>query len=307
MSRQIEFEPLNQLAKFEYVYPMEMQLFRNFGTYPYSGIKSFYNPFTKLSMECDFGNIGIHCLAVAQVALALARKFHQLKMIEEYEYKEIGRRALLHDLLKPLDVFLAAELRTGMINLDQYYSPNVFEPAVDWLITQGISNAEAQFLVNDIGRETNVRGGVQRLIRLNTSCEVELKEGMILEKIVVLADNMTCSPEPNNYMKLKTKILPSAARFDQGMSGTRYPWAENAGVAINIQEKAIAHSNNLDLCVAPLKPFLGYHAFLVWTSDKIEEEIKILFQEQERSPNESGQAGEEIMRCIEENLCKIFE
>src|SRR3989338_5134603 len=90
----IHIDIQKSIANFEKAYPMEMSVLRLGGVYPRGGSAETVNPYTGETDAEYFGNIGEHCVSVAECADIFTEQFlganHPLR-------KQTVSRALVHD------------------------------------------------------------------------------------------------------------------------------------------------------------------------------------------------------------------
>ena len=235
------------LKFFERNFSDELEVFSKLGIALDSGKSKFYDPFRKLVIEDDFTNIGEHCLAVATCTLMLTRFLEKERKIDAVSANEAIRRALLHDAIKPWEIFLARALRDNVISKEKYYDEAVFLSVVDVLITLGISPEIANRLVTDYGSETDVRECFPFFLREAHNGKINLKSGSMPKKIVHLADNMTCSTMPSLESPSKHYFLTTWERMVAADADARYPWALKAGIAVNAKAEIFHTSDRLSL------------------------------------------------------------
>lgn len=254
---------------FEKIYKESNQIFKILGTHPESKICTIANPWGETLNE-SFANVGLHCSGVALVALAISSLLRQKEVISKNEQREIVGQAFLHDVLKPFDVYLAIALKSGQISLAEYYSQEIFEPVKDVLISAGIATTTATSLVDNIGREVNVRQCPEFYLKKDSAGNIKLLPGNIKEKVILVSDNScqtSFSSKEENW-----NIMSARKRLISSDSDQRYPWASKAGIGFNSDGYPITI---LDPTTASpeSKPFLPFHDMLVWLSEHISSEF----------------------------------
>jgi|GEM_PF-1964968 len=275
------WDPIKLLPLFEAKFPREMKLFIAFGIHPTSKSGLSHDPFNNCAVDEDFSNIGEHGLAVAICAAILALSLSQHSGISASEIAPIVRRALLHDILKPFDIFLQKALRNGVVSEAAYYSENVFSPIKSTLLAQNFNNEEAEALINDYGWETNVRTCFQRFLYLNEGNKIEISSQDFGSALVHLADNMTCSPLPSSLHEdpqgspapAGTYFLTCWERCVVTDLDRRYPWATVSGFGFD-QAKKPVHLEVWDYPPPGGFAVLPYHTLMVWFSHQIARHIE---------------------------------
>lgn len=250
---------------FEEIFKESRDIFKVLGTHPESKLCTIANPWGDQLNE-SFANVGLHCAGVALVALAISTQLHQHKIITNSERYKIVSKAFLHDVLKPFDVYLAKALRGDKITLAEYYSPEIFEPVINILISAGIESGTANALVHNTGREVNVRECPDLYLRKDINGEVKLLPGNLTEKVILLSDNscqtsFVADEERWSLMLARSRLIVSD-------SDQRYPWASKAGIGFNSKGYPVTvldpASDLLDN-----KPFFPFHDMLIWLSEHI--------------------------------------
>jgi hypothetical protein len=264
------FDPLTVLADFERQFPKQLALFNSVGIHPRSS-ESVFNPYSREEEQSSYKNIGEHCLAVAHCAGILAQALLRAGHLNCNDASQIVQRALVHDINKPYEIMRKNYKSSGVVDAE-VYSQSAYQQLEPLLKASGISNQIAQYLVN-AGTETG-HNSLRTFIDLQEDNTYKLKPGMLAEKIVHLADDMTWTSNPTAgrpvtlFLKAWDRML--AAGFIE-----KYPWLWHKGLAVDA-EKSITEVADVQL--APQDhSILGSYAHLqVNVAFMIARELQVL-------------------------------
>lgn len=254
------------------IFPEELEILHAVGVAPGSGVRKFIDPFNGGDKTEDWSNVGSHCLAVAWCAAAVTAGHAQLGKIDKQIRRAAIKRALLHDALKPYEIFLCHAFNDGKIPLDDYYSPEIYHRLHDTLRRSGVEEKWIKTLVDDFGKENDVRTCFNNLLVIDSTGPARIEPGLTPGKVVHFADNMTYSPVPERGNTGIAFFMTAAERFVAAENARRYPWAQHAGAGIDRQRKLI-HVEDVAEPPAQVEAVLCYHDLLIWVSHEIAKEI----------------------------------
>lgn len=258
---------------FQKYFAQELEILKKLGVSPESGPTRFFDPFgVNNFVSDDFSNIGEHCMAVAGCAMLIAQFIGEDISKGSKIAKEVVNRALLHDALKPWEVFLARAFRNNKISREEYYLESIFDRTIEVLISLGLAPEVAEALVRDYGSECDVRECFGYFLKVESGGEVGLKEGDLAKKIVHLADNMTCSVLPVEGRKSQHYFLTTSERLILSEADKRYPWALKAGIGVS-KENCIRHTPDSASSSGELRIIYNIHEALVALSHVIAQEL----------------------------------
>jgi len=258
---------------FQRYFAEELEILKILGVSADSGSKKFFDPFgAQTYVVDDFGNIGEHCLAVAGCAMFISKVIGEDLTLGSKIAKEAVKRAILHDSLKPWEVFLARAFRNNQITREEYYLESIFDRTIDVLTSLGLSLADSETLVRDYGSECDVRECFGYFLRVQSDGEVVLGEGDLVKKIVHLADNMTCSILPTIGSRSRHYFLTTSERLILSEADKRYPWALKAGIGVS-KENVISHTSDQELGSEKLRIIYNIHEALIALSHVIAQEL----------------------------------
>lgn len=123
------------IANFEKAYPMEMSVLKLGGVYPREGSAETVNPYTGEKDTEYFGNIGEHCVSVAECADILTEQFLGA---ENPLRKHTVSRALVHDAGKRFEIMRKKAVKAGKIN--DAYSPKAYATIRPILENAGVAD-----------------------------------------------------------------------------------------------------------------------------------------------------------------------
>jgi hypothetical protein len=217
------FDPLSQLDRFEKEFPQQMKLFRLVGIHPTESSNPI-NPYTKETSTENFSNIGEHCIAVAHCASKLAAVLVQQGLISDEDARWITERALVHDLNKPFEIMRRDAQKAGLA--EDVYSVTAYEKLKPLLDEAGISPDLSEYLIK-AGAETG-HNSLKTFIVAGPDGYEGLVSGMVAQKIVHLADDMTFTNNPKDGQRPITAFMTCWERMLASQFIEKYPflWAE---------------------------------------------------------------------------------
>lgn len=219
------FDPLSQLDRFEREFPEQMKLFRLVGIHPTESSNPV-NPYTKATSTENFSNIGEHCIAVAHCASKLAAVLEQQEFISDDDARWITERALVHDLNKPFEIMRRDAQKAGLA--EDVYSVTAYEKLRPLLDKAGISPDLSEYLIK-AGAETG-HNSLKTFIVAGPNGYEGLVSGMIAEKIVHLADDMTFTNNPKEGQRPITAFMTCWERMLASQFIEKYPFLWNEGL-----------------------------------------------------------------------------
>lgn len=220
------FEPEKLLVKFAEQFPEEFQIFRVTGVHP-TEPKAIVNPYSDRQDAQSFQNIGLHLLAVAQCAAAIAERLKSRGVISIEEERDIVRRALVHDVGKPFEIMRRNAVKSGVV--EEAYNETAYAELEAHLVRAGLSPSMAEFITR-AGSETG-HLSLKNFIAANPSGDFELISSRLSDKVVHIADAMTYTSNPQGRTKVVAAYLTCWERMLATGSIEKYPFMWSNGLA----------------------------------------------------------------------------
>jgi hypothetical protein len=266
------FDPLTQLARFEQEFPAQMKLFRFVGIHPTETVHPM-NPYTKEISSESFSNIGEHCIAVAHCASVIAHALVVRGILTEDDARLITERALVHDLNKPFEIMRRNAQKNGFT--EDVYSISAYEKLQPLLIETGIEASLSEYLVN-AGAETG-HNSLRMFIKAGPNGYDGLAQGMIAEKIVHLADDMTFTNHPKEGQSAVTVYMTCDERMIASHFHEKYPFLWSEGLVAR-QGGEILPVKDLSTIDEGLKVIGSYADLQVKVANAIARELQLLLE-----------------------------
>lgn len=203
-------------------FPKEMSILKIGGVYPGEKPDILVNPYTRKAETEYFGNIGEHCIAVAQCAEILA---NELVGKDHPQTRSIITRALVHDATKRFEIMRQAAVEDGILH--NAYSESAYATIKPLLEEEGVSEEISDYMVH-AGEETG-HISLASFVELKDEKPVLKTEDNLAEMIIHLADDMTFTPIVKEGEKAKTFFLTTHERMQASDFQTRYPFLYNEG------------------------------------------------------------------------------
>lgn len=262
------FRPQQFLEWIERKFTSQMLLMKLVGIHPDSQ-ESIMNPYTRKVSAQSFSNIGEHCIAVAYCATKIAQRLEHCGALSPQQVDTIIERALIHDLTKPYEIMRRDAQREGM--KEDAYSTSAYEQLLPKLKEIGVTDEISQYLVN-AGKETG-HNSIAQFLEVGAGGELKLIRGAIVEKVVHLADDMTCSAIPARGSEPVTTFLSCAERMEASQFVSRYPFLWKEGLSVNSRGE-IRHVQKIDIQTQGELVLGSYAALQVRLAGLIAKEIQ---------------------------------
>ncbi len=275
------FDPLSQLAHFEREFPEQMKLFRLVGIHPTESTNPL-NPYTKELSSENFSNIGEHCIAVAHCASKIASALVKQQLITEEDAHWITERALVHDLNKPFEIMRRNAQKVGLA--EDVYSVSAYEKLKPLLDEAGIPPELSEYLIK-AGAETG-HNSLKTFIIAGPDGFEGLVRGMVSEKIVHLADDMTFTSNPKDGQRPITVFLTCWERMLASQFIEKYPSLWNEGLVAS-DDGSITGVRDLKQIPEGHKVIGDYAELQVRVANTIARELQLLVDPGSREKPES--------------------
>jgi hypothetical protein len=219
----------NIISQLEDKFPGEFKLLKIIGVNYNCGPQRFYDPFLNETRTENFSNVGVHCALVAYATQHFTEFAVRLGKISDQEGQRIVKSALLHDAFKPWDAFYARARRTGILSqpnaeIDKISS----EQTISGLIPRGFSSQQASALVSEFDRGLDPREISQKILRVADNGYLSLAPGNFREKLIWLADCMTCSigsgDNPIDYYLMPLERFILSGSFEKYAHSAQKLW-----------------------------------------------------------------------------------
>ncbi|MFN5062766.1 MAG: HD domain-containing protein [Pseudomonadota bacterium] len=264
------FDPLSQLDRFEIEFPEQMKLFRLVGIHPTESTNPI-NPYTKATSTENFSNIGEHCIAVAHCASKIAALLVQQGLITDEDARWITERALVHDLNKPFEIMRRYAQKAGLA--EDVYSVTAYEKLKPLLDEAGIAPELSEYLIK-AGAETG-HNSLKTFIVAGPDGYEGLVSGMVAEKIVHLADDMTFTNNPKEGQRPITAFMTCWERMLASQFIEKYPFLWNEGLVAS-DSGAITGVRDLKQIPEGQKIIGNYAELQVRVANSIARELQLL-------------------------------
>lgn len=222
-------EPLDLIADFEARFPQIFELFKTVGIHPLNPA-AIIDPYTMQPVSESFANVGEHCVAVAHCASQIAGALERAGIVSAAERDKIIERALVHDLSKPYEILRRNAQRGGAAI--EVYSVSAYEKLHPHLLQLGFPEELATYLVN-AGKETG-HNSIKDLIAVKNGA-IELRDGILSEMIIHLADDMTFTDAPPAGQRPFSAFLTPWERILASNFIAKYPWLWQKGLGSDAQ------------------------------------------------------------------------
>ncbi len=264
------FAPLDHIHTFQARFPAEMELLRLAGLHPLHRTHPI-NPYTLQPSNDSFSNIGEHCIAVAYCAATIASALVQREVLSEQDAHWITAAALLHDANKSFEIMRRDAQRAGLI--DDAYSVAAYDELGALLQAVGFAQDPAERL-SKAGSEAG-HNSLRLFIKAEPDGSWGLTPGLIREKVVHLADDMTFSSNPPYPHERFTAFMPCDERMRAAKCDEKYPFLWTEGL-VRQRSGEIAAVKNINAISAD-ETLLGSYAELqVQVSRLISRELQHL-------------------------------
>ncbi len=226
----------------EYVerFPMEMAVLRIGGVYPGEQAEGFIDPYTKTVDNEYFGNVGEHCIAVANLSEILAKSV----LGNDPLVKKITSRGLVHDATKRYEVMRKKAVKAGIIDIKDAYSKQAYQTIKPLLEAKGIAPDIIEYMA-EAGSETG-HPSLPDFLKIENGDPILIKDNNLPQVIVHLADDMTSTPIVREGEKAETHYLTFPERMVASDFRNRYPGLFKQGFGFNENGKVELIDDVLD-------------------------------------------------------------
>ncbi len=249
------------IAIFEKAYPMEMSVLRLGGVYPKEGGAETVNPYTGETDTEYFGNIGEHCVSVAECADILTEQFlganHPLR-------KQTVSRALVHDATKRFEIMRKKAVKAG--KADDAYSPKTYETIRPILEKAGVADDVIRYMTR-AGQETG-HISLPNFVTLTDDGQPALITNSLPDMIVHLADDMTFTPIVSPGETAETSYVTIEERMKLADFPNRYPFLYKEGFGFDREGKLVM-VKDVSQAGSDLKHVRTYADWQVWVANEI--------------------------------------
>lgn len=264
------FDPLSLLARFQRDFPKQMEVFRLVGIDPTQSTPPV-NPYTQQPFTESFSNIGEHCIAVAHCASKIVAALVQRGIMRDEDARGIAERALVHDLNKPFEIMRRDAQKVGLA--EDVYSVSAYAKLEPLLKQAGISSELSEYIVK-AGTETG-HNSLSTFIVAGPNGYEGLKSGMLAEKIVHLADDMTFTNNPKEGQRPITAFMTCWERMLMLQFVEKYPFLWTEGLVLTAEGMITAVKDLTRIPEGHLS--IGNYASLqVRVANSIAKELQIL-------------------------------
>jgi len=267
--RSVGIDPLPLVRQLELRFPRAFEAMEICGIHP-SKRHRLTDPYSGKDIEESFANIGYHSVAVAECAQRIASACLDMALLGAQDVDHVVERALIHDLLKPFEVLHVRHQVEGSGGRRAMFDRHAACSVVSQL---GVNSSMADYLCA-AGSET---GGVNVGSILEISGGVLcLRSGLLVSKIVRLADTMTFTPRGEPGTVPRSEFLTPWARLVASESAVRYPQSLRHGFA-SLEDGSIILID--DIQSPPANALvLGHMLFLEtlaanWVCDELRESL----------------------------------
>lgn len=249
-------------------FPEPYQIMKKMGVHPDSGPSEFLDPVANVIRMEDFSNIGQHVSCVGLVAFALGDALRERGIISDSSHQNIVKRALLHDVSKPTQIFMLRAISAGALSQDSFFNPeSIFDQAIGYLVTKGVDPIEAQAVFYDYGSETGSEPERMRGFISADSSGLTTNISAALEvQLVHLADDMMGSTKPSPGNPARNFVLSTRERvlLTQPRDPNYIGW--KVGLALGQDDQIVSIPDVRE--VGPNLRVLGSsYGLQVWSSD----------------------------------------
>ncbi len=281
------FSPLSSVAEIESRFPEETLFLRRMGVHPNSEPTRFVDPYNAREIVDDFRNIGEHSFAVAICASVLANGLKEAGVFSASDLEYVFRRALVHDIIKPYEIFLNRAWQSGRISNLGYLAESVWDPLRGILSDKGFTDKEVQLVIDDFGSETGGRPKcLKRFLLADRGGLQGIVKGELPSKIIHLADDMICSSLPKGGSNCKHWVLTPHERVSAALLDRKAPMGWDTGLGVDIQGELV-HLENIEKLSADLTVLGSYHGLMIWISNQICQEILNILNLSGSSPEQA--------------------
>ena len=211
----------------------ELALLLRNGVHPFVEAAVF-NPYTDTLDQRDFRNVGRHSLAVAHAAEVLGTELFKEGLVSMRDVRRMISRALIHDADKRFEIMKADAVRAGLRDQEQV-------PRRKRFVTSALSDPLAE-----PGSETGYQS-LEHFLTVDIDGSVALTEGLWVEKVVHLADDMTS----------EMRFVTPADRIELSNFRQKYPKLFLEGLAVSDENGILRAPLHVPLYGAE---FLGSYA-----------------------------------------------
>jgi len=153
------------------------------------------NPFSNEIETEDFSNIYHHVMAVGAVAKILASELLKANFINQSEHDQAILLAPMHDADKVIEILEYRAIRSGKLKAPASRYLKVMEKHLQKAKISPLGIKQAIYAGMIAGPE-----GLNTLLRANSHGQPYLSPNLKVEKIIRLADDMTCSRFGKHYL-----------------------------------------------------------------------------------------------------------
>ncbi len=248
------------IVNFEKAYPMEMSVLRLGGVYPGVGSAETVNPYTDEIDTEYFGNIGEHCVSVAECADILIEQFlginHPLR-------RQTVSRALVHDAGKRFEIMRKKAVKAR--KADDAYSPKAYETIRPILEKAGVTDDVIGYMAR-AGQETG-HNSMANFISVHNG-QPTLITDSLPDMIVHLADDMTFTPIVGAGETTQTSFVTVEERMKLSDFPNRYPFLYKEGFGFDRDSKLVM-VKDVSQAGSDLRHVRTYADWQVWVANKI--------------------------------------
>lgn len=249
------------IANFETAYPIEMSVLRLGGVYPREINAGTVNPYTDETDTEYFGNIGEHCVGVAECADILTEQFLGA---DNPLRKQTVSRALVHDAGKRFEIMRKKAVKTG--KADDAYSPKAYETIQPILEKAGVTNDVIGYMTR-AGQETG-HISLPRFVTLTNDSQPAVNTDSVPDMIVHLADDMTFTPIVSAGESAETSYVTIEERMKLSDFPNRYPFLYKEGFGFDRDGKLVM-VKDVSQTMSDLRHVRTYADWQVWVANEI--------------------------------------
>lgn len=254
------------LDRFSVSHPRSLDILRAGGILP-DTITVLRDPLTGEEAIEDFSNIGDHSLAVGHAASKICDALVSVGALTQSQGNQIVHRALIHDAGKGLEIL--TEQATNRLISDQ--ASDTFEKVR--ILKDNLQSFQTQL------ENPGVEAGFENLknfLEVNLAGKRALRRGLLEEKIVRVADDMTASVLPTSFTPAKSYFVSPRERVVLSQFHIRYPklYRQGLGIKRGLDGSHMVELNNIH-DHKPNTIVLGsYVSLQIFAAETICEELK---------------------------------
>lgn len=214
--RPVDFATL--VPEYDKRFPMEMAVLRIGGVFPGEATQGLVDPYTNLVDTEYFGNVGEHCVAVANLSEILAKK---VLGENDARVRGITSRGLMHDAAKRYEVMRKKAVKAGIIDMKDPYERSAYQTIKPLLEAHGLAPDIVDYMA-EAGSETGHQS-IPDFVELVDGNPVLITRDNLPEMIVHIADDMTSTPIVNEGETAVTTYMTFPQRAIASDFKNKYP------------------------------------------------------------------------------------